>query len=289
MLRKSYQARLSTIGILVSVQILTFLVITFLIMMLFPLFPYDFVLVKYCRGVPFSYSLDERQKITQGWLIRLSLRILMLLLTLFCQLRIFLTKRSRHSSNFCNKRQNIATLDQTLFAAHLKLFLAILHEIHFKLLIEKSPSGQYTAELNLTRDILNCVLLPGYWVYSTKQQFPELWAQVSRFRKTSRKPTKPSSSFSLSAMEPRRPVQKESSLILDPSTQESVQEKFFNKSISENTYNEESKQNMTESLPGKFSYGLKLRNAREYCQVRACARKALLSFPPSIYFLDDSL
>ena len=311
MLRKSYQARLSTIGILVSVQILTFLVITFLIMMLFPLFPYDFVLVKHCRGVPLSYSLEERQKITKGWLIRLSLMILMLLLTLFCQLRIFLTKRSRHSSNFSNKRQNIATLDQTLFAAHLKLFLAILYEIHFNLLIENSPSGKYIAELDLTRDILNCVLLPGYWVYSTKQQFPELWAQVSRCRNTSRIPTKPSSFDTLSVMEPRRPVQKESSFIMDPSTQESMQGRFFNKSINEkidgghdifrsfysitnenseaDLVQEESKQDLVEGLPGKFSYGLQLRNSRESCQVRTCSRKVMVSFQPSIYFLDNFL
>ena len=235
----------------------------------------------------------------------------MLFSLLFGQLRIFITKRSRHSSDFSNKRQNIMTFNQTLFAAHLKLFSAILYEIHFNLLIENSPSGQYIAKLDLSRDILNCVLLPGYWVYSTKQQLPELWAQVSRFRKTSWIPTKPSSFGTLSVIGPRRPVQKKRSIIMEPSTQESMQGRFFNTSINENIddghdifrsfysmtnensetdlVQEESKQDLVEGLPGKFSYGLQLRNSRESCQVKTSSRKVMASFQPSIYFLDNFL
>ena len=61
---KNYQARLSIIGVLVSVYILTFFFGVIFNLLLFPLYPYDFVSVKYCRGIPISYSEHEGRRPT---------------------------------------------------------------------------------------------------------------------------------------------------------------------------------------------------------------------------------
>ena len=61
---KDYQARLSIIGVLVSVYILTFFFGVIFNLLLFPLYPYDFVSVKYCRGIPISYSEHEGRRPT---------------------------------------------------------------------------------------------------------------------------------------------------------------------------------------------------------------------------------
>ena len=205
MICRNHQAQLSKIGAFGAVYILTIMISNIINVICFTNFPYEFVLVKYCRGVPLSYSEIKRQKIIQAWMIKSWFYILMLLTALFSHLKIWVTKRRRHRSNFTMKRQNIATLDQTLSAFYLKVCWAILSEIYLYLIINKSQYKTYINVFNLTGDFLNCIVVPSYWLYSTKQGFKDLWSQDSLLVKKKRTtPYSPLHNIS-SDKEPRRP------------------------------------------------------------------------------------
>ena len=262
---KSYQARLSTIGIIWSVYILAFLISVTINVVLFPFFPNSFVLVVHCRGLDLSYSTEERLKITQGQLLRLTMLLLMLVFTLFFHMRMNVTRIKRHRSGFTRNRQNIATFDQTLFATYLKLGLAIVSEVFFHLLITNSPAANHIKMYDLVTDFLNCLVVPGYWMFSTYLDFKGLWSPASIFKKT---PVTPSTQFNLPSKEPRRPEEPDLGVIGEVERGKfsyglqnirSYQPSVQNLEVRKIFVRECSKQN--QNIPGRFFFGFKSSSA----------------------------
>ena len=75
MARKTHQARLSTLGKIMSVYILAYFVMVTCNLVLMPKFPDSYVLVIHCRGLQLSYTPEEQQKITRGQMIRMTILI----------------------------------------------------------------------------------------------------------------------------------------------------------------------------------------------------------------------
>ena len=98
MSRKQHQARLSVIGALFSLGIFSHLGILITNLVLFPLFPYDFLVVRHCRGLPSSYTNTEWGKIRAGWSIDVVLLLLVLLIIICCNLRVLFIRSRWHSS-----------------------------------------------------------------------------------------------------------------------------------------------------------------------------------------------
>ena len=80
-------------------------------------------------------------------------------------------------------RQNIATLDQKLMAAYLRICRPILREIIFiPILISSQPVVKDEMFLKLM-NCVNSIDIPCYWVFSTKKDFKEFWSEENVFLK----------------------------------------------------------------------------------------------------------
>ena len=123
--RKQHQARLSVIGALIFLLIFCYLLILIINIVLFPLVPVEFLVVKHCRGLPSSYTNKEWEKIRAGWSIEIVLLLLVLVILVCCNLRVLFIRGRWHRSRFTRHRQNIATLHQLLVAAYVNFFFAI--------------------------------------------------------------------------------------------------------------------------------------------------------------------
>ena len=201
---KTHQARLSIIGGIVLGLILSLMASLIINLMLFPQFPFEFLLVRNCRGIQTLYSSEEIEKIKKGWSVDLVGLMLLLVATMFFHLRVCLTKRRQHISKFSQNRQNIATLDQTLAASYLKLVLAIMETFSFLLILNNSPYKIYNTPLLVATNTLNCIAVPAYWTYSASTHFQDLSSHQILF---SRKLTSHNSvNASRGVLEPRRPT-----------------------------------------------------------------------------------
>ena len=86
--RKNHQARVRIIGILVAVYIFTFIVGIVLVLYLHPHSPFDFVMVRICRGIPLTYPVQDKKKIMRAWMSRLVSLTIFAIATLSCHVRI---------------------------------------------------------------------------------------------------------------------------------------------------------------------------------------------------------
>ena len=84
---KSHQACLSIIGILVGVLIFKVSFGGTIGIFIHKLAPFNFLCVRYCRGVSILYGNDEMRKIFGLWLARLVGLVLISLAILSCQIR----------------------------------------------------------------------------------------------------------------------------------------------------------------------------------------------------------
>ena len=178
---KSHQARLSVIGILVAVLVLTGCIGVIMCLILLPRSPFNFVLVRFCRWVPISYQDDEKRKIIGNWLSRLIFLLLIALAIFSCQLRIIIFRRRHNSSYFSHFRQNIATVDQTFAAAYLKISFSLIMEVIFFYIVNNTDTTIDLANIMNATVILDCVIIPSYWMFSTKQDFREFWSYKTVF------------------------------------------------------------------------------------------------------------
>ena len=188
-INKGQKAHLRIIGILVAVWIIALITNNIINLILFPFFPFDFFPVKSCRGVVILYDEEEQQMIFRGWLIRLINLVLMAVAALTSHARVLLFRRHHSLSYFSKYRQNIATLDQTLMAAYLKIFLAILKEMNFIPILINSHSIIEDELFMKIMNLVNCTVVPCYWVFSTKQHFKEFWSKETIFLKRLSPPT----------------------------------------------------------------------------------------------------
>ena len=173
---KSHQARLSIIGILVGVLIFTVSIGETIGIFIHKLAPFDFVRVQYCRGVSVLYGNDEMRKIVGHWLARVVILVLVTIAVLSCQVRIIRFRRFHNQSYFSHFRQNIATVDQILGAAYLKISLAMIKEAIF---FNRAINIETVQKVGT---ILDCIVIPCYWMYSARQNYREFWSGKNNVR-----------------------------------------------------------------------------------------------------------
>ena len=86
-------------------------------------------------------------------------------------------------SYFSQFRQNIATLDQTLVAAYLKICLLVLQNINFNPIFTNSqPVIEHGISTKLS-NFVNIIVIPCYWVFSTKPNIKGFWSKEKVFLK----------------------------------------------------------------------------------------------------------
>ena len=219
---KQHQARLSVIGALFSLLIFSHLIILIFNLVLFPQFPYDFLVVRHCRGLPSSYTNTEWEKIRAGWSIDVVLLLLVLLIIICCNLRVLFIRSRWHRSRFTQRRQNIATLNQVLVAAYLKLFFALAENVSFLLILINSSYAVDIYHLLIVSNIINCIVVPSFWHYSSGNHLKEITTQQTNtpvpMVSLSPEPCPP--------LEPRRPINLEMTFHMENALTEQVKCRF---------------------------------------------------------------
>ena len=180
---KSHQARLRFIGFLVTIFILTFITGVTIVLFISHLFPFDFVDVRHCRGVLLVYSEQERKNIWKAWLSRCVALIIIALAVFSSHIRIINFKRRHDMSYFSQFRQNIATVDQSLAAAYLLIVLSLIDETIYFCLIMDMHTVMDIMEFRKVTTMVCCIMVPGYWLYSTVATYPELWSDHTIFNR----------------------------------------------------------------------------------------------------------
>ena len=180
---KSHQARLRFIGFLVTIFILTFITGVVIVLFISHLFPFDFVDVRNCRGALLVYSTEERKKIWKAWLSRCVVLVLLAVAVVSSHIRIINYKRRHDMSYFSQFRQNIATVDQSLAAAYLLIVLSLIDETIYFCLIMDMHTVMDIMEFRKVTTMVCCIMVPGYWLYSTVATYPELWSDHTMFNR----------------------------------------------------------------------------------------------------------
>ena len=140
-------------------------------------------------------------------------------------------------SYFSQFRQNIATLDQTLVAAYLKICLLVLQNINFNPIFTNSqPVIEHGISTKLS-NFVNIIVIPCYWFFSTKQNFKGFCSKETVFLKQ----LSPQATVA-----PHKIISEEGTTqVLVPRRPEYQETSFMNEGSLSNT----------RRLPGKFTYG----------------------------------
>ena len=121
----------------------------------------------------------SEKDIFKNMLISISTLVLLAIFTLLWQLRVRNFRRQHGRSYFCQRQQNLATLNQTFAACHLHFFLHILSMIfrysayRSQPLVSPSLLGVYFFRIE---KLLLSFALPLLWGVSAWFNFPELWS-----------------------------------------------------------------------------------------------------------------
>ena len=202
---KTHQARLSYIGIFVAVFILTACTGVVISIFIYPLSPSEYVLVRSCRGVVFEY-----ESIRYGmWLRSSVILVLFTVATFTCQLRIILYRRKYNKSYFSKYRQNIATMNQLLFVTYVTIIISFIKEaIVITILLNSTPIIDYQTFLRINA-LINCIIIPSYWMYSTRKEFYEFWSIETCFWKAKKRNKLQTIEVQMAPLEPRRQISSE--------------------------------------------------------------------------------
>ena len=142
-----------------------------------PGFPQHFLLFKICIGD--AENTMSENDIFKNMLISISTLILVAIFTLLWQLRVGNFRRQHGPSYFCQRQQNLVTLNQTFAACHLHVFLHVVSMIfrysayRSQPLVSPSLLGVYFFRLE---KLLLSFALPLLWGVSAWFNFPELWS-----------------------------------------------------------------------------------------------------------------
>ena len=200
---KKHQAHLGSIGFLVAIVGVTAIVGKICFFMIDPQTSYEYILVLPCRGLVKDHSDDEKKKIIRIWFIRVMVEILMVLHTIACHVRVLRFQRAHNRSYFRKVRQNINTFQEMLAASYLITSGALVEEVAFITLVyDQSPIIRPSIVYDAV-DILYCIILPSYWLFSTKRNFAEFWSMENLFWRKPRK--RPKLTWCTGPFEPRRP------------------------------------------------------------------------------------
>ena len=140
-------------------------------------------------GLPPFINDDHEKNMTRNNLLRIGQVFFVVIFVLTSQLRIRRYRKSHNLSYFMSYRQNIATIDQTIYYAYVKCFcnfmkcIQFIAVIQFNLILYMDVVGALIgnfshASLNLRSKIYgltDCVVIPGWWIISIRENFPELW------------------------------------------------------------------------------------------------------------------
>jgi hypothetical protein len=165
------------LGILVALICVVWITIYFVIIPFHPLFPLQFPTTRMCQGLTPFMNPEQEETAGSQILIWEIFNVLAGVFVYSSHIRIRRYRATHGNSYFTPNRQNIATLNQTIFYAYVKLFL-----IDFKLAMiqfVRSYFGtvEYSSISHLSLLIMgvDSVLVPLYWLSSIKKHFPELW------------------------------------------------------------------------------------------------------------------
>ena len=230
LLLKNHHAHLRIIGILVALLIVIFMTNVIINILLFPLFPFDYVPVKSCLGVSISHHKEEER----GSLIQIVSLVLMLVILIAGHVRIILFKSHHNRSYFSQNRQNVATLDQTFSAAYIALCLAICKAMNLIIIFANSDPAVDDEKFLKLMMFVNTIAVPCFWIISTWTNFKVFWSKETVFQNQFSQAQHKTIALqvSLKVLEPRR--------------------HFYQ----ETTYITERSLSMTETLPGRFFYGI---------------------------------
>ena len=177
---KSHQAHISRIGALVGVLVLMTSLVYIINYMTHDFFPEEFTEVKICKGV--ERLGREKMSLKHCWL-RITALSMLFMFTLSFNIRIMLFRQRHNHSYFSRYRQNIATAYQTLLLIYTKIGFKTMKEVLILCtILGKTHSGQKTHFVLITVwNIVECVLIPGFLLFSTKNHFPEIWSEETLF------------------------------------------------------------------------------------------------------------
>ena len=227
---KAHHASLSYIGSIVALFIISSCTGAVISIFLYQLSPSEYVLVRNCRGVAFKYKSTRYGM----WLRSAVIIVLATVATFTCQIRIIKCRTKYNKSYFTKYRQNIATMNQLIFATYVTLLTAFIKEvIVFTILLNYTPTIDFQTFIRINA-LLNCIIIPCYWIYSTKKEFHEIWSLETCFWKTKKRTIFQTIEVQMEPLEPRRPS--------------------FPKSFLEN---ERRQQDYVTRISGSFSFGLK--------------------------------
>ena len=142
-----------------------------------PGFPQHFLLFKICIGDE-ENTMSEND-IFKNMLISISTLVLVAIFNLLWQLRVKNFRRQHGPSYFCQRQQNLATLNQTFAGCYLHVFLHVVSMIfrysafRSQPLLSPSLLGVYFFRLE---KLLLSFALPLLWGVSAWFNFPELWS-----------------------------------------------------------------------------------------------------------------
>ena len=218
------------IGIIVAVFIISSSTGAVISIFLYQLSPSEYVLVRNCRGVAFKYKSTRYGM----WLRSAVIIVLATVATFTCQVRIIKCRTKYNKSYFTKYRQNIATMNQLIFATYVTLLTAFIKEvIVFTILLNYTPTIDFQTFIRINA-LLNCIIIPCYWIYSTTEEFYESCSIETCFWKE-KKTIFQTIEVQMEILEPRRPS--------------------FSKSFLEN---ERRQQDDVTRVSGSFSFGLKI-------------------------------
>ena len=196
---KVFQARLSFIGILVGILILTYNTAIAISLALSPIPLADYVLVRHCSGDLDPYTNSS----LYVWKTVIVFLVLETLATYSCQVRIRNFRKQHNTSYFTKYRQNLATMDQLLFSTYTMIITAFCEAVIALVLLDnKQPWIEYVTFQKM-RNIVNCVVIPCYWILSTRKDFKDLFSMRTCFWKRNRIYQTHSSDIPREPLEPR--------------------------------------------------------------------------------------
>ena len=176
---KEHQARLSFIGILVAVFNITCITGMIIAFIITPIAPSEFILVRNCRRVVHEYPSMQYGV----WLPVSALLIILAITTFSCQVRVRNFRTKHNNSYFSRYRQNMATFDQLLVAAYTTIITGLCKE---GIVILNIMNLAHVSALNYEtflqlNNLINCILIPSYWIISTRKEFQEFWISKTFF------------------------------------------------------------------------------------------------------------
>ena len=165
------------LGILVALICVVWITIYIPIFPFHPRFPLQFPTVRMCQGLtPFMNPEHEESAGSQIMIWEIFL-VIAGVFVYSSHIRIWRYRATHGNSYFTPNRQNIATVNQTIFYAYVKLFLIEFRLVMIQFARSYFGTVEYSTIIHSSLLIVavDSVLVPLYWLFSIKKDFPELW------------------------------------------------------------------------------------------------------------------